>query len=104
MQLTLKDTLASGSLVYNFYEKDKNKGTFKGTLKKDTLLANYTFSSEGIFSVRQVVFLAKGNILLPGSGSMKEQKKRLVFSNKKDITFDDNIILKQMSYRSLISK
>lgn len=101
MRLVLKDSAASGDLIYNFYEKDKNEGTFQGFLKNDTLLANYTFSSEGMRSVRQIVFLLKGNILLSGSGSMKEQKGRLVFSNKKDIVFDGTMLLQPVDCGAL---
>ncbi len=104
MKLILKDSLASGTLIYNLYEKDKNKGTFKGMLRKDTLLADYTFLSEGMRSVRQVAFLVKGNILLPGNGSMKEQRNRLVFSSKNDITFDASITLQPIECSTVNGK
>lgn len=104
MQLVLKDSLASGNLVYNLYEKDKNKGTFKGMIHNDTLLADYTFTSEGMRSVRQVAFLLKGNILLSGNGSMKEQQNKLVFSNKKDITFDASLTLEPVDCSMLSFK
>lgn len=93
MTLHLTDSLATGNLTYNLYEKDKNKGTFQGVLTNDTLIANYTFSSEGTRSVRQVAFLLKGNILQQGFGNMKEQNGRLVFTSKKDIAFDNTMIL-----------
>jgi hypothetical protein len=93
LTLTLQDSLVNGKLIYNFYEKDKNIGTLNGFLRGDTLLATYTYLSEGARSVRQVAFLVKGNILQEGTGSMKEQNGRLVFSSKKDINFNNNIIL-----------
>lgn len=51
----------SGTLLYSLYEKDRNQGTIAGTLKGDLLLADYTFQSEGMTSVRQVAFKRKGN-------------------------------------------
>ena len=62
MTLNIKgDQQVSGKLSYVFYEKDKNFGTLVGEIKKDTLYADYTFMSEGVTSIRQVVFLKKGN-------------------------------------------
>lgn len=104
MQLTLRDSVATGDLIYNLYEKDKNKGTFKGFMKGDTLLANYSFSSEGLQSMRQVIFLLKGNIFLCGSGSMKGQGNEMVFSNKKDITFNTTLVLKPVDCEELAFK
>ncbi len=104
LTLNLKDTLATGKLVYNLYEKDKNTGTFNGFLRHDTLIANYTFLSEGMTSVRQVAFLLKGDILQQGSGNMKDQNGRLVFTNKKDIVFDNNILLEAVDCDSFDKK
>ena len=36
----------SGSLGYNFYEKDKNTGSILGTINGITLMADYIFQSE----------------------------------------------------------
>lgn len=93
MTLVLNDTDATGKLTYNLFEKDKNTGTFHGVLKGDTLLANYSYLSEGSRSLRQVIFLRKGNMFQEGVGSMKEQNGRLMFSNKKDIDFNSIILL-----------
>lgn len=59
-----------GYLKYDLYEKDSNNGTFEGVLKGDTLVADYTFQSEGVESVREVAFLIKDNQLLEGYGEM----------------------------------
>lgn len=96
MKLNLVDSVASGNLVYNIYEKDKNRGTFTGLLRGDTLVLNYNFYSEGVRSARQVAFLVKGNILIEGSSSMKEQNGKLVFSNPKDINYNSGIILESV--------
>ena len=49
--------VVTGSLKYKFYEKDNNNGKIDGTLRGDTLIADYTFMSEGVQSVRKVIFL-----------------------------------------------
>jgi len=53
--------VVTGSLKYKFYEKDNNNGEIDGTLHGDTLIANYKFMSEGVQSVRKVMFLITGN-------------------------------------------
>ena len=46
----------TGTLVYNFKEKDDNSGILNGSMKGNILVAEYTFLSEGVQSVRQVAF------------------------------------------------
>jgi hypothetical protein len=43
-----KDLSVVGNLCYRFFEKDKNDGTVIGKLQGDTLIADYTFMSEGV--------------------------------------------------------
>jgi hypothetical protein len=95
MNLTMKgNQILSGKLIYNFYEKDKNEGTLIGELKGDTLLADYTFMSEGISSVRQVVFLKKGNTYIEGYGDVVEEASgKVVFKDRKQLKFDGKSIL-----------
>lgn len=95
MNLTIKgNQILSGKLIYNFYEKDKNEGTLIGELKGDTLLADYTFMSEGISSVRQVVFLKKGNTYIEGYGDVVEEASgKVVFKDRKQLKFDGKSIL-----------
>lgn len=59
MHINIADSIVTGNLKYAIFEKDSNDGTLQGKLKNDTLLANYTFVSEGVESVREVVFLKK---------------------------------------------
>ncbi len=79
--------VVTGSLVYKFHAKDSNTGTIDGTLSGDTLLADYTFTSEGKKSVRQVVFLVKDSTATEGYGSMEEKDGKLVFKSLKKIEF-----------------
>ncbi|WP_295129154.1 hypothetical protein [uncultured Chitinophaga sp.] len=56
LDLQLQGDSASGTLVYNFFEKDDSKGTFKGLLTDSILKIAYEFSSEGIISTRPAIF------------------------------------------------
>ncbi len=74
-------------LTHNFYEKDKNTGTIQGELKGDTLIADYSFVSEGVSSVREVVFLKKGSELVEGYGDADQVDNKLVFKNRSTLNF-----------------
>jgi hypothetical protein len=98
MNLMVKgNQLTSGKLRYNFYEKDKNEGTLVGELKGDTLLADYTFISEGVLSVRQVAFLKKGNTYVEGYGDVVDDNKgKVTFKDTKQLKFDGKTVLSKV--------
>ncbi|MBC7914455.1 MAG: hypothetical protein H7Y07_10075 [Pyrinomonadaceae bacterium] len=79
--------LISGNLNYNFYEKDSNKGTINGHMKGDTLVADYTFMSEGVESVRQVAFLKKGTDFVEGYADVEEKNGKMVFKSLDSLKF-----------------
>jgi hypothetical protein len=84
----------SGKLTYNFFEKDKSDGTITGTIKGDTLFANYIFVSEGKNSEREVVFLKNGNIMIEGYGDVVDDNKgKVIFKDKTKLYFDSKNIL-----------
>ena len=84
----------AGSLQYKFNEKDRNGGTFKGVLKGDSLIANYSFLSEGVVSSRDMVFLKRGEAYLEGYGEIIQSANGSVrFKNHKNLKFDDSILL-----------
>ena len=95
MNLTLKgNELVSGNLDYNFFEKDENKGLLVGELKGDTLFADYTFMSEGVLSMREVVFLKQGNNYVEGFGDVVDDNKgKVTFKDKKQLKFDGKVVL-----------
>ena len=96
MELTVADKAVSGNLLYNLFEKDRNKGTFNGEMRGDTLLADYIFASEGMTSTRQMIFLKKGNSLIEGYGEMEEKKGKMMFKNINTVDFSKSIGLKQI--------
>lgn len=95
LTLSIKNgQLSSGNLSYNFYEKDKNEGALVGELKGDTLIADYTFMSEGTSSVREVAFLKKGDSYVEGFGDVVDDNKgKVTFKDKKQLKFDGNVVL-----------
>lgn len=62
--------LVYGKLTYKRYEKDSNTGILNGTIHDSLIIADYTFQSEGISSVREVVFKISGNNLIEGQGDI----------------------------------
>jgi hypothetical protein len=91
LHLTMHGNAISGDLIYNFYEKDRNTGTISGSMHGDTLIADYTFMSEGMESVRKVAFLKTGANLLEGH-SMADQSGVMDYTHSYD--FDNGIMLK----------
>lgn len=98
MQITRSGDSITGSLVYHFYEKDNNKGMLQGRFVKDVLVADYTFESEGVTSVREVVFKLETDELVEGSGEMVvdsvEHKQQ--FRSMDSLYFDKGIRLQQV--------
>lgn len=82
----------SGSLGYNLYEKDKDAGTITGLVKGDTILADYTFQSEGKSSVREVVWLKKGETLVEGFGDVQDVNGKTTFKDINKLTFGDAMV------------
>ena len=83
----------TGTLVYNFKEKDKNTGTINGRMNGNILIAEYTFLSEGIQSCRQVAFKLQGNNLVEGYGESYSQNDKVLFRNTDSLSFKDSMKL-----------
>jgi hypothetical protein len=86
----------SGTLSYKFHEKDSNHGSIDGVMHGDTLLANYSFASEGIISDRQVAFLKKDNRFIEGYGDMEEREGKLQLKSPASLTFGKGFILEKV--------
>ncbi|MDJ0365927.1 hypothetical protein QMK33_12255 [Hymenobacter sp. H14-R3] len=95
VRLTLQTTepTATGQLTYNYFEKDRNEGTIQGTLRGDTLRADYTFQSEGTTSVRQVAFVRRGVGFVKGYGDVAERAGKTVFAKPQALRFDSKNVL-----------
>ena len=88
--------VVTGNLVYRFYEKDSNEGEINGTIKNDTLLADYNFMSEGKLSVRQVTFIITDSTASEGYGPVEEKNGKMVFKSSKGIIFRKGFVLKKV--------
>lgn len=86
----------TGTLIYNLKEKDKNTGTIQGSMKNDLLVADYTFMSEGIQSVRQVVFKSKDKSFVEGFGEIYSGNNKMLFKNLDSLKFNDSIKLTEV--------
>jgi hypothetical protein len=91
--ISISGTTVTGKLNYNLFEKDANSGTINGMLKNDTLVADYTFTSEGTQSVREVEFLLTDSTAKEGYGEMTEKNNKMIFINPAQISFDNSFVL-----------
>ncbi len=93
MTLTEKDGLVQGTLNYMPEAKDKNTGIVKGRMRGDTLLADYTFMSEGMESVREVMFLKTAEGYKEGYGPVKDLNGKMVFEDPTAADFSKSATL-----------
>ena len=97
MSLTQQGSNVSGTLLYQLAGKDRNTGTVSGQMRGDTLLANYTFQSEGQESVREVAFLTKDDGFVEGYGPVQEQNGKMIFTPNTPLTFELNRVLTKVT-------
>ncbi|KDN55957.1 hypothetical protein [Flavobacterium seoulense] len=87
----------TGELNYSYFEKDKSFGTILGNVKGDTIFADYKFESEGVTSIRELVFLKKdANSYVEGHGEMIDANGKMTFKDKKKIKFDSNVVFNKI--------
>lgn len=89
LQLENKSGTVSGSLSFNYYEKDRNDGTLQGTLSGDKITGFYLFRSEGMMSVRQEIWKVVGNRLVPGTGEVIQRNDSTFFRDPAAVKFDE---------------
>jgi hypothetical protein len=99
LKVEVFEHVVTGTLLYKLYEKDSNIGEFEGQFHGDTLLADYTFMSEGIRSVRQVVFLIKDSMAMEGYGNMEEKNGKMIFKNPQELIFGKGLIMEKVPCR-----
>lgn len=85
----------NGILSYNYFQKDKNTGTIVGNINNDTLIAEYNFTSEGMQSARELVFVKKNNAWMQGYGEMIEDGNKLKFKDRGNLIFDTLNLLQE---------
>jgi hypothetical protein len=93
----VNEDVTTGTLIYRFKEKDGNMGTLKGSMKGDLLLADYTFTSEGTLSTRQVAFKKAGNTFIEGYGESIEENGAMKFKNADSLNFNSSVTLAEVA-------
>jgi glutamine cyclotransferase len=95
LNIKINDNMVTGNLLYDYYQKDRSAGKIEGELKSDTLFADYTFVSEGVESVREVVFIKTADGWVEGYGEIDDKDGKVMFKDKSKITFDNNVVLRE---------
>ena len=88
LQVLKKGDSIIGTLLFALAKKDKNTGRFIGRIKDSVLMADYTFESEGVESVREVAFRIKNDTLLQGYGPTEMKGEKQVFTRPSSLTFN----------------
>lgn len=96
LRLSQRGAAVDGELTYYLREKDANRGTIVGTMKNDTLFAEYTFQSEGVTSIREIAFIRRGDALVEGFGEVEERNGKFVFIDRSLITPNENVVLQRI--------
>lgn len=97
LQMEKTNDEIAGTLSYNYFEKDKNDGTLEGKMIGDTLFADYTFGSEGSVSVREVMFVKKGNKFVEGFGEVEEVNGKMKFKDNAKFTLNETMALQEIN-------
>lgn len=90
LKLNISGTNVTGTLSYHLYEKDNNSGSISGTLQDSLIVADYTFQSEGMNSVRQVVFKMNNDTLTEGYGDIAMKGDTALFKDISLLKFQND--------------
>ncbi|MFA6150422.1 MAG: hypothetical protein WC716_03810 [Chitinophagaceae bacterium] len=93
MDVEINDKSATGKLIYKLSEKDKNEGTFEGTMNADTLFATYHFSSEGMMSDREIIFILNDNKAVEAYGEQMDVNGKMKFKNSHELSLEYSFTL-----------
>jgi len=93
VELQMKGGNLAGPVVYNYYQKDRNDGTFQGEISGETITGWYLFRSEGVMSVRQEIWKVSGGKLVPGMGDRVEKGDSSYFRDASKLKFDSSMAL-----------
>jgi hypothetical protein len=93
LKTSLVNDTVSGTLSYNYYQKDKSHGKIEGLMKGDLIIADYIFFSEGVQSIREVAFKKIGDNFIEGYGEVEEKDGKTIFKNPNSLTFNQAVVL-----------
>lgn len=78
----------AGTMHYDNFQFDDSSGVFVGNYENSILLGNYSFSSEGMNSVRQLIWKRSGNDFVEGSGDYTTVANKQIFVNPNSVTWN----------------
>ena len=88
LNLHMADSVVTGHLKYHRYMRDGNDGHIKGVVKDSLIIADYTFQSEGMTSVREVQFKIENNALREAVGKVAIVNNKVVYTHKNSLKYD----------------
>jgi hypothetical protein len=91
----------TATLSFNNFEIDSSSGTYNGTYKDGILLGDYSFYSEGMFSVMQVIFKKTENGFVRGLG--ETNKEGTHFVDVDSIDFDSIYVFEKQTECGVVS-
>jgi hypothetical protein len=83
-----------GSMILNFAEKDRSRGTFEGEFTDGILIGIYKFNAEGTPSQRQVIFKKVEGGFIEGYGKMTMVNGKEMFAKQNEVEFDQTNVYK----------
>ena len=89
-----------GTLRFKNYQKDSSSGPYKGTYIDGILFGEYSFQSEGMDSVIQVLFKKSADGFIRGYGKMNAAGDR--FANLNGITYNSSAVF-ELSIQGCLS-
>ncbi len=83
----------TGTLVKDRFETENQTGNLKGVFNDGIIKVDYSFITDGVGYINQMVFKITGDTLLQGEGEMAEQNGKFIFKDEKSVSFN-NILLR----------
>lgn len=96
MNLAVADKKVSGTLQYKRFAKDSNVGNFEGLIENNKISGWYKFHSEGMISVRQVVFKISGSGISEGYGDSGLRNDTAYFKYPQALNFEEDHFYKHV--------
>ena len=97
LQLTRDADSVRGTLVFDNYEKDSSHGTVTGRLNGDKLFLWYTFQSEGMQSVAELVFQQNADGFVRATGPVDSRGDSTVFQSHDKLSFGERDLLRKIA-------
>lgn len=85
----------SGTMAFKNYQKDSSSGTVEGYEEDDKVIVWYSFDSEGMHSIMQLVFQQTSEGLIRGVGDMINRGDTVLFRSMEDLKFSQKDLLRK---------